>query len=165
MKFFAIRDITTGHFLPNTNHTTGVEPEPNCIPKLYKTRRGAESGLSWWLEGSTHRSYSDDGDGWSDLVTSPRQNRISDHMEIIEIDFCLGSRFQIKKKTSIFKQKVTAKGNCPICKKRWTKTKLFLWKCPEELEDDDIDYRSIIFRRTIRTWKKDMTHTNCLLNK
>ena len=86
MTFYAIRQISTGWFLPQTRCGRGytqTSPERDCIPRLHHSLAGARQALSWWLDGK----WVSDGDGSPYRVRDQDQPfRDDNDMEIVEVD-------------------------------------------------------------------------------
>lgn len=57
MIFYAVQHVPSGNYIPQvkrgeyTATQTAAEPEASCIPKLYRTRVGAERFLRSWAKG------------------------------------------------------------------------------------------------------------------
>lgn len=57
MRLYAIRQISTGFFLPQKEYGkmnkafTWDEPKEGCVPRLFQTKIGAERALGFWLRG------------------------------------------------------------------------------------------------------------------
>ena len=86
MTYYAIRQISTGWFLPTTRFNRGfthTKPTEDCIPRLFDNKRGAVMALEWWLDGR----YSSDEDGCIFRVREQHQPRDRDpnDMEIVEM--------------------------------------------------------------------------------
>lgn len=83
MIFYAIRQRSTGWYMPQQRYSygsTGTEPLPRCVPRLFKTYHAANCALHWWLLGARHK----DIDGGVVLQVVP--DRHNDDMEIIKVE-------------------------------------------------------------------------------
>lgn len=89
---WAIRHKPTGSFMPDSlGKYTQSEPMPNCIPRLFDTRRGAVSSLSRWLEGIWRLSYYLSGEYDSEWdydwgPEPPPTPRVKSEMEVVEVE-------------------------------------------------------------------------------
>ena len=90
MIFYAIREKSTGFFMPQLRKRkgyTGTEPQKmgDTVPRLFTTRTGASNSLRWWLDGIHIVHYSEDGDeDWD--TRQPDTPRLKDNMEIVEME-------------------------------------------------------------------------------
>ena len=90
ITMFAIRQISTGNYLPNPNGARGrggshVEPvtaSPTRPPRLFHTAHAAKVALSHWLKGILTVSYYEDDEIW-DLEPQPHRKR--EDMEVVPV--------------------------------------------------------------------------------
>ena len=90
--YFAIRQKSTGHFLPQARkarrggftHDTPVS-QADQPPRLFKQKQHADSALRWWLKGETVETWSDATPDGADpeLITTPKADRIAADMEVV----------------------------------------------------------------------------------
>lgn len=100
MKYFAIRQISTGHYMPNYGTRKGRggwtndEPQPadKAPPRLFIKRQYAKAALREWLKGVQYESYTARRTSWGDhdcdveLLVRPKPERaMADDMEIVEL--------------------------------------------------------------------------------
>lgn len=94
-RVWAIRQKSTGHFLPHFKGRAGgswVEPTPDCVPRLFRSARDARLSLGRWLEGHYKMTYTNRSgdifgeDEWQELEVTPVEGRTSDDMEIVEFE-------------------------------------------------------------------------------
>lgn len=97
--FYAIRQISTGHFMPNYGSRksrggwTNDEPQPidkGVPPRLFPLKRSAKIALKYWLRGVTNvtfmRSATLEGPDDSEYRdVTPKPHRKADDMEVVEI--------------------------------------------------------------------------------
>jgi hypothetical protein len=96
--FFAIRQKSTGHFMPNYGSRKGRggwtndEPQPvqKVAPRLFPHEHLAKAALREWLKGVTYqvtrRSGSFEGvDDYTELKIRPVAGRSADDMEIVAV--------------------------------------------------------------------------------
>ena len=91
MHVWAIRQKSTGYFLPQLKAGTGgswLEPLPDCLPRLFTSKRNAGLALSRWLEGhykmvtATRSPYDYDE---TKLTVDPVEGRNKGDMELVEL--------------------------------------------------------------------------------
>jgi hypothetical protein len=88
---YAIRQISTGHYLPDARRNwSTVEPTPDCIPRLFESRHGANSALARWCEGLWRQEntsiYTDCG--WehdAEFYAVPVEGRDRKDMEVVPV--------------------------------------------------------------------------------
>jgi len=94
MIVYAIRQKSTGYFIPTLKGRAGgswLEPEPNCLPRLFTSKRNAKLALGSWLSGhfkmesfrSSYESFFDDD---CELTVTPVPGRNKDDMEIVALE-------------------------------------------------------------------------------
>src|SRR5579859_2583001 len=92
MIYYSIREKSTGFFLPtkikgSASGITSEEPKEFCIPKLYRTKKGANQALKMWLEGAYQQHWYDNGDGGDvGIKFYPMPNRKLKEMEVVKIE-------------------------------------------------------------------------------
>jgi len=102
MIYFAIRQISTGYFMPNYGSRKGRggwtndEPQPLDIPpRLFLKRHTAQAALREWLKGVTYRVFtrsgSWEGDDDEKLISKPRASRVAGDMEIVAVKLSTGN--------------------------------------------------------------------------
>ena len=89
MDVYAIRQKSTGHFMPEEGEFTRTRCEPRkyCVPRLFMATRDAQVALTWWLKGIARISYTNDPE-WGHreadgIECSVQQHRKADDMEIV----------------------------------------------------------------------------------
>lgn len=90
MIFYAIRQISTGHFMPNYGSRKGrggwTNDTPQSMsevaPRLFVKRHLAATALKWWLKGET---WQDIGGGQTTRACPERQ---ASDMEIVIMELC-----------------------------------------------------------------------------
>ncbi len=97
-SFYAIRQISTGWFLPAQFKTashrklgrkafTWSEPQADCVPRLFAKKQYATQALNWWLEGQfsyrTTGGVHEPPDTWLANIKQPYRRK--DDMEIVEV--------------------------------------------------------------------------------
>lgn len=99
MKYYAIRQKSTGFYLPADRYRRRVgggythdEPQPIslCAPRLFRQSGSARRALTWWLKGITSVSivgrsaYGDErGEDWH---TDRKPHRNPKDMEVVKIE-------------------------------------------------------------------------------
>lgn len=95
MRFYAIKQKSTGHFLPQGNLSRGftfTEPDA-CLagpPRLFAKRTSAAAALRCWLQGhwESHGDY-DRGDWGNEayrvIEKKPRASRQPEDFEVVEL--------------------------------------------------------------------------------
>lgn len=94
MIYYAIRQKSTGHYMPNYGSRKGRggwtndEPQPltQVSPRLFTKKHVATAALREWLKGRTyvvHRGFSEDAD--EDWRTKPVAGRTADDMEVVPV--------------------------------------------------------------------------------
>lgn len=89
---FAIKEISTGKFLPQhegKGHTNN-EPTNSLPPRLFTTHKGAATALSWWLKGKHYITYTEPNNKWEEewdrwIKATPVLSRKKENMKIVEI--------------------------------------------------------------------------------
>lgn len=102
--YFAIRQKSTGHFLPGYGSRKGRagythdEPVPGdkAPPRLFMKRHLAERALKWWLDGRWHEDYTTGGAPWDDhmdveLMVTKVPARNAGDMEIVALGLMAGA--------------------------------------------------------------------------
>lgn len=93
MYLYAIRQISTGYFLPYRKSSKGFtsdEPVKDCMPRFFKKKQHAVVALKCWLQGKwEYSSYSNhwDGLGEIELVINKAPYRKTEDMEIVTITY------------------------------------------------------------------------------
>ena len=93
MKAFAVRQKSTGHFIPilKRGYKRGgshSEPTPDQPPRIFPSRLSAKSFLGNWLRGIHENYFRIDHNGEEDCGVSvkPQPHRKKEDMEIVEFD-------------------------------------------------------------------------------
>lgn len=80
---YAIRQISTGHYLPMPPRSkrrrtlvTHDEPLPNVVPRMFQSRKNAILSLQLWLRGKA---------GSSGRAATPVPTRRAEDMEIVRL--------------------------------------------------------------------------------
>lgn len=78
MRFFAIRHVPTGGFLPQGKGRGYTHDAPSLTrpPRLFEQVSAAERALTWWLKGQVE---------WDFHITEAPHRRAED-MEIVQIE-------------------------------------------------------------------------------
>lgn len=73
MKLYILKHKNGGHMAlrPSGRGYTWSEPEEDKIPRLFKTRRGAEAAASWWSKGPIYNIK----DPYGNYITKPAQTK------------------------------------------------------------------------------------------
>lgn len=90
MKVFAIRQKSTGFFMPASSKKRGYsrdEPTADCVPRLFLKEVAAKAALRMWLQGewSYELVEHEAGDYGQELEVRPVEGRNADDMEIVEL--------------------------------------------------------------------------------
>lgn len=92
IEVFAIRQISTGYFMPahfgtRSHRYSSDVPTPNCIPRIFPSRASARVALSDWLRGEWKLEVSRYGwdDCEQDLVVVPVEGRNEDDMQVVAL--------------------------------------------------------------------------------
>lgn len=98
MKYYAIREKSTGFFLPqkikgSCRGYTFEVPKAKCVPRLFMSRLGACAALRAWVQGEWYRKFSTSWEGETDegIEVKPVLNRRVEDMEVIEINLIIGN--------------------------------------------------------------------------
>ena len=93
---YAIRQISTGFFLPNPKGRHGrggsfTEPKDPDVepPRLFKNKKAAGACLIQWAKGKHHASWDSDDNGNSyvdDITIEPVPKRNIHDMEVVEVE-------------------------------------------------------------------------------
>lgn len=90
-QFYAIRQISTGYYLPQSHRRhrgyTNDEPTDKQPPRLFNNIGGAKHALRWWLEGAHYRHLitSNFGDELESIEVRKMPNRNKDDMQIVRV--------------------------------------------------------------------------------
>jgi hypothetical protein len=94
-QFWAIKHRPSGHYLPQSDRTSGgfthFEPQDPCVrpPRLFQKERSAMQALRWWLMGVTTVRHTGGG-AWDDYSetwdTHPEPDRKAEDMEIVLVE-------------------------------------------------------------------------------
>lgn len=89
---FAIRQRSTGYFMPEEGAFTRTQTEPRsyCVPRLFTSAGAAKCALTWWLRGEHHMSWHRDPE-WGHkeidgLECEERPERKTEDMEVIPME-------------------------------------------------------------------------------
>ena len=91
MTYYAIRQKSTGHFLPQDGRGRGFTfTEPNaCLagpPRLFAKRASAGAALRCWLQGHWELRVAYRGeDVYHDIEKKPRASRQPEDFEVVEV--------------------------------------------------------------------------------
>ena len=93
MRFYAIRQKSTGLFLPaSLKAFTHDEPTDGKPPRLFNTAKGAKNALHWWLKGRItvdrgggYSHATGDYDDWDKWNAEAVPERRADDMEVVTV--------------------------------------------------------------------------------
>lgn len=91
MVFYAIRQKSTGSFLPQRKSRKGfthTEPSSGDIPRLFKRPSDAQNALNYWLAGKMQWQKVEDtwmGPGEWSVETFPQPRRDKADMEVVQV--------------------------------------------------------------------------------
>lgn len=91
MKTYAVRQISTGLFIPRLKpgkRRGGSHLEPSNIrePRLFHNKISARAFISNWCQGVFKLSYPNSLDGECDITIIKQPHRIKEDMEIVEFE-------------------------------------------------------------------------------
>jgi hypothetical protein len=91
MQYFAIQQPKTGAFLPAFGRRRGhtyAEPSVTHPPRLFRTRRHAETALRWWVQGTWQEIIPQDREGhyYRDMEVSIKPGRAAMNMQVVCLD-------------------------------------------------------------------------------
>lgn len=100
LVYFAIRQTSTGFFLPGYGSRNGrrgyTHDEPvstdTAPPRLFMKKHLAESALKWWLDGRWREDVTTSGAPWDqepdvEMAVTKVPTRSADDMEIVAMTF------------------------------------------------------------------------------
>lgn len=96
-QLYAIRHKKTGHFIPRGGYRerkSALEPQADCIPRLFTRLSAARTWLTVWLKGEVVTVYGytnyDDPHPEADVKIIPRPHRDRELMEIVPVTLKFG---------------------------------------------------------------------------